>query len=445
MQPAPHDPNVLAAIEQCAHPFDDDAAIARLALDAIRDARLVLIGEASHGTREFYRTRAAITRALIEAGRINAVALEADWPDAYRINRFVRGLDGDSAEAALGGFERFPTWMWRNDVVLEFIAWLRVHNDGLPPARRIGVYGLDLYSMFRSIREVLDYLERVDPAAAARARYRYACFEHFGEDSQAYGYAAAFRLTSTCEREAVHALVELQARAQEHLSGDDALAADEFFYTEQNARLVKNAEEYYRAMFQGRISSWNLRDRHMTEMLQALADHLGGQGIPPRIAVWAHNSHLGDARATELGWQGELNVGQLVRERYGRGAFLIGFSTHGGTVTAARDWDGAAEARDVLPALPESFEALFHAADQPRFALQLADARLDVLREPRLERAIGVIYRPESERVSHYFLAALKDQFDLLIHIDGTTALRPLDAVQPPAGAEPPETFPAGI
>ena len=445
MDPDPHDPDALAAIAAAAVALDDDAGAARRIADLAGDARLVLMGEASHGTAEFYRLRAAITRELIERQRITAVALEADWPDAYRVNRFVRGVDGDDARAALSGFERFPTWMWRNDVVLEFVSWLRAHNDRLPPERRVGVYGLDLYSMYTSIRAVLDYLDRVDPDAASRARQRYACFEHFGEDSEAYGYAAAFGLTTTCERDAVNALTELQRSAGEYFRHDDALAADEYFYTEQNARLVRNAEEYYRAMFQGRISSWNLRDRHMTEMLHALAAHLSGQGVAANIAVWAHNSHLGDARATEMGWQGELNVGQLVREHYGRGAFLIGFSTHAGTVTAARNWDEPHETKHVLPALPESYEALFHAAGEKRFLVDLRDRRVDLLREPRLERAIGVIYRPDSERLSHYFRAALKDQFDAVIHIDQTSALRPLDAREPPAGAEPPETFPSGV
>lgn len=285
----------------------------------------------------------------------------------------------------------------------------------------------------------------MDPEAARRTRYRYSCFEHFGEDTQAYGYAAAFGLSGTCEADAVNALRELQRSAANYLQRDDAFGDDEFFYTEQNARLVQNAEEYYRSLFQGRISSWNLRDQHMAGTLQALASHLGEQGIPPRIAVWAHNSHLGDARATQMGWQGELNVGQLIRERFGRGAVLVGFTTYSGTVTAASDWDAPAEEKRVTPARDASFEALFHATGEPDFMIDLRDPALDALREPRLERAIGVIYRPESERVSHYFNAALKDQFDMVIHLDHTSALAAIDAPAQPQGREAPETFPSGV
>lgn len=445
MDPRPNDPATLRAVSGAARALGPDAEDAALVAGLVGDARLILLGEASHGTHEFYALRAAITRRLIEDGRVTAVALEADWPDAYRINRYVRGQDGGDALAALAGFERFPTWMWRNVVVRDFVDWLRDHNAARAPRQRVGIYGLDLYSLFSSIRAVLDYLEGVDPAAAARARYRYACFDHFGEDTQAYGYAAAFGLTATCEREAVNALLELERVATQALGCADVPGTDEFFYASQNARLVKNAEEYYRAMFQGRVSSWNLRDRHMTETLEALCGHLGEQGIAPRVAVWAHNSHLGDARATEMGWQGELNVGQLVRERFGRGALLMGFTTYTGTVIAADDWDGEARRKAVVPALAESFEALFHGAGPQHFLLDLRDAALDVLREPRLQRAIGVIYRPETERVSHYFKAALKDQFDLVVHLDETSALQPLDAAAQPASAEPPETFPTGV
>jgi erythromycin esterase-like protein len=310
---------------------------------------------------------------------------------------------------------------------------------------RTGFFGLDLYSLFNSMEVVVQYLDRVDPDAASRARYRYACFEHFGEDSQAYGYAASFGLTSTCERDAVHALLELQRSAATCVQRGDEETAEEFFHSEQNARLVRNAEEYYRSMFQGRVSSWNLRDQHMTETLQALIAHLGNQGIAPHIAVWAHNSHVGDARATEMGWQGELNVGQLVRQRFGRGALLVGLTTHGGTVTAADGWDRPAETREVVPALSSSFEALFHATGMPRFLLDLRGEDLDTLREPRLERAIGVVYRADTERLGYYFKATLKDQFDLVVHLDQTKALVPLERAQSAASPDAPETFPSGV
>jgi erythromycin esterase-like protein len=419
----------------------------------IGDARFVLLGEASHGTHEFYRERAQITKRLIKEKGFTAVAAEADWPDAYRVNRYVRGR-GEDAEAvdALAGFKRFPTWMWRNADVLDFVGWLRAYNDALPAAAaKVGFYGLDLYSLHASVGAVLDYLDRVDPEAARRARYRYSCFDHFGEDTQAYGYAAGFGLTESCEGEVVSQLVELRRRAAEYASRDGRVAEDEFFTAEQNARLVKNAEEYYRSMFRGRVSSWNLRDRHMAETLHALAAHLERQGAgAAKVAVWEHNSHLGDARATQMGEHGEWNVGQLVREKYGGESVLVGFSTYAGTVTAARDWDAPAERKRVRPALAESYEALFHETGVPRFLLALRDggAAAAGLSEPRLERAIGVIYRPETERQSHYFYARLPRQFDAVIHFDETRAVEPLERTarwQAGEEGEVPETFPSGM
>src|SRR3981081_2647303 len=263
------------------------------------NSRFALLGEASHGTHDFYHTRAQLTERLIEEKRFSAVAVEADRPDAHRVNRYVQGR-GDDAEAveALSSFQRFPTWMWRNTDVVEFIAWLREYNDALPEgARKVGFYGLDLYSLHTAARAVLDFLDKVDPEAARRARYRYACFEHFGEDSQAYGYAASFGLSKSCEDEVVNQLVEIQRRAAELVSRDGHIDPDAFFITEQNARLVKNAERYYRTMFESHGASWNLRDQHMVETLEALERHLGS---PAKIVVWAHNSHMGDGRATEM-------------------------------------------------------------------------------------------------------------------------------------------------
>jgi erythromycin esterase-like protein len=293
---------------------------------------------------------------------------------------------------------------------------------------------------------VLAYLDKVDPEGAKRARYRYSCFDQFGEDTQAYGYAASFGLTESCEREAVGQLVELRRRAMDYASRDGRIAADEFFFAEQNARLVKNAEEYYREMFRGRESSWNLRDRHMADTLEHLIGFLARQGPRPKIVVWEHNSHLGDARATEMTDRGEINVGQLVRERYKNEAVLIGFSTYSGTVTAATDWDGPAERKRVRPALPDSYEALFHDAGANRSFINLKDERVQALGEPRLERAIGVVYRPETERVSHYFHANLPAQFDAILHFDETRAVEPLEpTVQWQKGQEAPETFPSGV
>jgi erythromycin esterase-like protein len=304
---------------------------------------------------------------------------------------------------------------------------------------------MDLYSFHSSSRAVLQYLDKVDPEAARRARFRYGCFDQFGEDIQTYGYAATFGMSKKCEDEVVAQLVEMSRRAAELASRDGRLDPDEFFIAEQNARVVKNAERYYRAMFSGRVSSWNLRDRHMAETLDQLISHLGPSN---KIVVWAHNSHLGDARATELSQQGELNVGQLAREKYGDSATLIGFTTYTGTVTAASNWDGPAETKQVRPALNDSFEALFHATYVPEFLIVLRGNRFlsGILNQERPERAIGVVYLPESERVSHYFHARLADQFDAVIHIDQTTAVQPLEITSAPEEAgEVPETYPSAV
>jgi erythromycin esterase-like protein len=414
-------------------------------LQLIGDAKLVLIGEATHGTHEFYRQRAVITKRLIEEKGFSAVAIEADWPDAYRVNRWVEGKGDDpDAERALAGFERFPTWMWRNADVLDFAGWLRAHNERAD--RPVGFYGLDLYSLYRSIEAVVAYLDEIDPPAAERARRRYGCFERF-EESQAYGYAVARGVSEPCRRQVVRQLFELLRSAGDYLRRDGLAAEDELFYAEQNARLVLNAEEYYRTMFDGAEPSWNLRDRHMADTLDRLIAHLDRHGDETRAVVWAHNSHVGDARRTAMSQRGELNIGQLARERYGRDAFLLGFSTYDGTVSAASDWDAPVERKQVRPALAGSFESLFHEAAIPAFWLPLGQGSGAAmgLRESRLERAIGVIYRPETERQSHYFVASLADQFDAIIHIDRTRAVEPLERTIGWDHGEPPETYPTAL
>lgn len=439
----------VQAIEGAARPLEGATRDYDPLLDLIGAARFCLLGEATHGTHEFYRERAEITKRLIKEKGFTAVAVEADWPDAFRVNRYVRGLSDDqTANEALGGFKRFPTWMWRNTVVLDFVEWLRDYNSSLPAsATKVGFYGLDLYSLYSSIEAVLNYLTRIDPEAAKRARYRYSCFENFADDTQAYGYAATFNLTQSCEAEVIDQLIDLRRRAADYASRDGRVAQDEFFFAEQNARLVLNAEQYYRTMFRGRVESWNLRDGHMAETLDALVAHLNSQGQPAKIAVWEHNSHLGDARATYMADYGELNVGQLVREKYGAEAILIGFTTYAGTVTAASDWDGPAERKRVRPALKESYEALFHEKDSANFLLPLRDNQKvsTVLQGPRLERAIGVIYLPQTERQSHYFFARLSEQFDAVIHFDETHALEPLERHAGWESGEPPATFPTGV
>jgi erythromycin esterase-like protein/predicted phosphoribosyltransferase len=442
------DSALINALRETAYPLAGSARDYDPLIGRIGEARFALLGEASHGTHEFYCERAEITKRLIAEKNFTAVAVEADWPDAYRLNRYVRGASDDvDAVEALADFRRFPTWMWRNTVVVEFIEWLRAHNDALPPgAEKVGFYGLDLYSLHASMKAVLQYLEKVDPEAAARARERYSCFDHVGEDTQAYGLMTRLNLSKSCEEEVVGQLLELQRRAADYMRRDGRLD-DDLFYAEQNARLVKNAEAYYRSVFLEEVSSWNLRDRHMAETLDALVAHLGRKGNRAKIAVWEHNSHLGDARATEMGQRGELNVGQLTRERYGSEAVLVGFTTHHGTVTAASDWGKPAERKRVRPALAGSYEALFHAAQRDRFLLILndGDTMVQQLSVPRLERAIGVIYRPDTERQSHYFRARLPSQFDAVLHFDETSAVKPLETTEEWEAGELPETFPFAV
>jgi len=438
-------------VRQAATPLrEPEADLAPLAERGAR-ARFVLLGESTHGTREFYRARAAITRMLIEQQSFAAIAVEADWPDAYRINRYVRGSGSDrSAADALGDFKRFPRWMWRNTEIVALLDWLRGWNGPRPARQRVGFYGIDLYSLHASIDAVVTYLDDVDPAAAMRARMRYACFDHAdGGDPQRYGYAATIGLRKSCEIEAVDQLVELRQRAMDYLQRDGLVAEDEQFQAEMNARVVLNAEEYYRGMFGGRINTWNLRDRHMSETLNALASHLSQTGRAARIVVWAHNSHLGDARATEMGERGELNLGQLTRETWGEQSALIGFTTSTGMVSAASDWGGAVERKHVRAPILGSIERVLHGTGLGNFMLDLGQPPIaDALRDSLLERAIGVIYRPETERQSHYFASRVSEQFDMLVHFDRTEALHPLEVTPQWERGEREhiaETFPTGL
>ena len=394
-------------------PSDYDALIER-----IGNARVVLLGESTHGTHEFYRERARITQRLIQEKGFSGVAIEGDWPRAQRVNRYVRGVGTDrNAEAALGGFSEFPVWMWRNADVRDLVEWLRAHNQrSETPA---GFYGLDVYSLDPSAEAVLAYLGRTDPEVMRRARGRYRCFDRFRGDGQAYGQAVEFGSARSCEQQAVEQFTEME-RIGRH-------ADPEFFDALQNARVVRGAEQYYRTMFRGQVESWNLRDRHMAETLEALLQHLDRPGQRSKLVVWAHNSHVGDARATHMGDQGELNIGQLARQRYGDEAVLVGFTTHTGTVTAASEWGSPPQTKRVRPSLPGSHESVLHAVGLPSFLVILdGGPATEALRGPRLERAIGVIYLPQSERVSHYFHADLAQQFDALIHWDETRAVQPL-------------------
>lgn len=440
------DAAVIDVVRRHAVPLDLETAAQRL-LDAIDpNASLVLIGEATHGTHEFYRIRADLTRALIQRRGFQLVAVEADWPDAYRANRWVRLVgDDETAEDALTDFTRFPRWMWRNREVVRFLRWLRAENAGRPADARVGFFGLDLYSLHRSIARVIEYLDRVDPGAAQRARHGYACFDVFGEDVQLYGYAASLNLERSCEDEVVEQLVELRRRAAEYATRDGRIAADEHFVAEQNARVVRNAETYYRAMFRGGVESWNVRDRHMMTTLEALLEYAARSSQLARTVVWAHNSHLGDARATSMAEIGELNVGQLAKQRFGTACVAIGMTTHEGDVTAAHEWDEPAALRSVRPSLVGSYERLFHDAGLPSFLLRLSTPDLvSALAGPRPERAIGVIYRPETERASHYFSARVPEQFDVIVHVDRTRAVEPLEKWGRHE-IDLPETYPTGV
>lgn len=441
------------AIDRCAVPAPGGVPPHEALEEIVGDARIVLIGEGSHGTHEFYAARAAITRWLIEKKGFCAVAAEADWPDAYRVNRYVRGLGSDrTAEEALRGFERFPAWMWRNVVVRDFVHWLHDDNGrrGATGQRQTGFYGLDLYSMHRSMQEVIAYLEKVDPVAAVRARERYACFDHTtGDDGQAYGFAAAFGAGLSCEQQVIAQLTDMQRNALELARRDGLLAEDEFFYATQNAQTVRDAERYYRAMFGDRVTSWNLRDEHMSRTLQALSAHLGRHEDhgPARIVVWAHNSHVGDARATEVSLDGQLTLGQLARQAYGDSVRLIGMTTYSGSVTAASEWGGLTERKAVRPALNGSVEELFHETGRAEFLISpiISAAAEEPLATVRLGRAIGVLYLPATERQSHYYHVRPADQFDAIIHIDRTCALEPLELTSLWVPGETPETYPTGL
>jgi erythromycin esterase-like protein len=420
-------------------------------LEAIDGSSVVLIGEGTHGTHEFYRERARITQRLIDERGFTAVAVEGDWPDAYQVNRYVMGLtDRGGALASLEGFQRFPTWMWRNQVVLEFVRWLRATNDARSlPTQKVRFYGLDFYSLHTSIGEVIRYLEEVDPPQSLLARQRYSCFDLRGDDGQAYGFATAYQGAARCEDQVVAQLLELYAKRQDYLAKDGMAAEDEQFCAEQNALVVQGAEQYYHEMYRAEVSSWNLRDQHMATTLARLRTHLAAQnGLDgqSKIVVWEHNSHIGDARATAMSGRGELNVGQLARQTYGADAYLIGATTYDGWVTAASDWGTPADRKRVRPGRPGSHEAVLHSFDVPQFWLDTSTIDpTSQLTDVRLERAIGVLYRPVTELQSHYFEAHLPRQFDALVHIDRTRALEPLDRTAHWDEGEPPETYPSGI
>ena len=418
-------------------------------LEAVGDAHYVLLGEASHGTHEFYQARAELTKRLIQEKNFTVIAWEADWPDALRLNRYIqaRSADGDRVGGA-GGFQTLPELdvaECRRLGIYRVAA--RLQRERPAHASPVGVDGLDLYSLHTSIEAVVNYLDKMDPAAAAAARRRYSCFEQFGEDPQIYGMMAGpGDSLHSCEQQVVQQLLELQRKSTELLSRDGRIAEDELFFAKQNAMVAKDAEQYYRAMYRGRPNTWNLRDQHMVQTLDRLMEHLAAQGERPKAVVWAHNSHLGDARATSMGGRGEWNVGQLLREWHEEEALLVGFTTFTGTVTAASDWGAPAERKWVRPGLEGSYERFFHEADLGNFLLRLnAPPNARVVPAELLERAIGVIYLPETERMSHYFFCRLAEQFDVVIHFDETRAVAPLERTSEWEAGELPETYPTAL
>ena len=404
-------------------------------LERIGEARVVLLGEATHGTSEFYRMRARITQALIQRKGFNIVAVEADWPDASRIDHYVRHRDAPPERWR--AFSRFPEWMWRNREVEQFVEWLRGHNAARPFEERASFHGLDLYSLYTSIHAVLRYLDDVDPDAARIARSRYGCLTPWESDPATYGRMALSGRYRECEGDVAAMLSDmLESRAQ-YAARD----GERFSDAVHNARVVADAERYYRIMYYGSAQSWNLRDEHMFETLDEL---LRARGPQAKAVVWAHNSHLGDARHTEMSARGELNLGQLCRENYGERAYLVGFGTDHGTVAAADEWDGPMKVKEVRPAHAESYERQCHEAGVAAFLLPLGKSE-ELQRQlmvPRLERAIGVIYRPQTELASHYFQAVLPRQFDEYCWFDRTSAVRPLE-VKRLAGM--PDTYPFGV
>jgi erythromycin esterase-like protein len=419
---------VLGPVRQAALPVTGQESDYDPLLGLIGDSRFVLLGDGTHGTHEFYRERARITLRLLREKGFGAVAIEGDWDDAERVNRYVRGLGSDtSAEQALAGFRDFPGWMWGNTDVRFLIEEIRKHNAALSPAERVGFYGLDVYGVVDSADAVVATLRKSDPAAATQARKRYACFSRYRADFASYGADTAAHPSRSCERRIVEQLGAVRTWVATHKPGADPARREELFSALQHARVVRNGEAYYRVLAGGGVASWNLRDRHMAATLDEISSHLSRPGRPAKVVVWAHNSHLGDARMTQRSEFGELNLGQLVRQKHGDQAVLVGFTTYTGTVTAADSWGERGRVKQVRPATDESWAGLFHEAGIGDSLLLLRDGGLaEALDHTRPERMIGVIYRPQEERRMHYITTRLSGQFDAVVYFDETRAVERL-------------------
>ncbi len=427
--------DVLAErVRELAQPLEDADDLDPL-LERIGDAKYVLLGEASHGTSDYYTWRARLSKRLIEEKGFSFVAVEGDWPDCTRVNRFVKGYGGESARETLRAFSRWPTWMWANWEVVAFTEWLRNHNEGLSDDEKVGFYGLDVYSLWESLEAVTDYLKRTDPEALETAKRAYKCFEPYHEDAQDYAHATAFVPTS-CEAEVVDLLTTLRRKAQTH---DDPKA---HFNAEQNARVAVDAERYYRAMIRGGPESWNIRDHHMVDTLENLMQHHGPES---KAIVWEHNTHIGDARATDMAGADMVNVGQLVREKHAADdVVLVGFGSFEGSVIAGASWDAPMERMSVPPAREGSWERVLHEAGVGNALFITRDLQGEIFRTRRGHRAIGVVYNPARERYGNYVPTTLPERYDAFLYLDKTSALHPLHMEETTQG-EPPETYPWGM
>jgi erythromycin esterase-like protein len=436
------DPSAIStALQKQARPLESGADLDPL-IDRIGKARYVLLGEATHGTSEFYQWRATLTRRLVQDHGFSFIAVEGDWPDCYRVNRYAKRYpdSGDNARDVLHAFERWPSWMWANREVAELAEWMHDYNRRRASERQVGFYGLDVYSLWDSMHAVVDYLESIDPALARAARAAYRCFEPYGEDVQEYARATAL-VPTTCEREAVAVLSAVRNKAKEfRQDGHDA-----FFNAEQNALVARNAERYYRTMVRGGPTSWNVRDTHMVETLERLMQH---HDADAKAIVWEHNTHIGDARFTDMARAGMFNVGQLVRQSHDEDdVVLVGFGTHHGTVIAGQEWGAPMRRMRVPPARENSFEHALHEADTGN-ALLLFDGNddggIEGLEEPIGHRAIGVVYDPRNEAWGNYVPTIIPRRYDAFMYIEETTGV---DALHMPVlvDGEPAETFPSGM
>jgi len=437
-----HDPSLLQQVRMAARTLKGPADLDPL-IEAIGTARYVLLGEASHGTHEFYTWRAEISKRLIEEQQFSFVAVEGDWPGCYTVNRYVKGLpdSGKSAREVLHAFDRWPTWMWANREVVDFVEWLRVYNHDMAPDRQVGFYGLDVYSLWESMAAVVAYLEQIDPSLARTARRAYTCFEPYHGDAQEYARATAIVPTS-CESEAVAVLRALRAKAPQYKEN----SREAYFVAEQNAIVARDAELYYRTMVRGGPTSWNVRDYHMVDTLDRLMAYHGNSS---RGIVWEHNTHIGDARYTDMAAGGMVNVGQLVRSAHqAEGVSLTGFGSFRGSVIAAEEWGATMQRMRVPEARIGSLEDLLHLALPDRNFLLIFDGSDDggiVGFAKQLDhRAIGVVYNPQAERWGNYVPSKVARRYDAFVFIDRSHALHPLHMPVHETG-EAPETYPSGF